>query len=164
LDREAFEETAFVSNLERILVAADDSPNGIFAARIAGLIAGSRGMPVRGLKVVKKPGAKSEGDEDDPGIGTLSQAPESAAGRDTTPTDVDVVAPKRQQSIAEALEAEADKGFDFLIIGVNPTTGPKGGFHRSVSQMARAFPGSIAVVTARGPHERDSQNAPINAL
>src|SRR5216684_2087476 len=45
LDREEFESSGFVTNLERLLVAVDDSANGKFAARLAGLIAGSKGMP-----------------------------------------------------------------------------------------------------------------------
>ena len=43
LEREEFEAKGFVPNLERLLVAVDDSPNGKFAARLAGLIAGPRG-------------------------------------------------------------------------------------------------------------------------
>ncbi|MEH2560608.1 cation:proton antiporter [Bradyrhizobium sp. AZCC 2289] len=45
LEREQQEAKGFVSNLERLLLAVDDSPNGKFAARLTGLIAGQRGMP-----------------------------------------------------------------------------------------------------------------------
>src|SRR5215204_6153917 len=45
LEREEFEAEGFVTNMERLLVAADDSPGGRFASRIAGLIAGSRRIP-----------------------------------------------------------------------------------------------------------------------
>src|SRR6185312_11925314 len=51
LEREDYEEGAFVPNLERILVAIDGSANARFASRIAGLLAGSRGMPVTVLDV-----------------------------------------------------------------------------------------------------------------
>jgi hypothetical protein len=44
LAREAFEAKGFVSNLERLLVAVDDSANGKLALRLAGLLAGSRGI------------------------------------------------------------------------------------------------------------------------
>ena len=46
LEREEQEAKGFVPNLERLLLAADDSPNGKFAARLAGLLAGPRGMPI----------------------------------------------------------------------------------------------------------------------
>jgi Kef-type K+ transport system membrane component KefB len=65
IDRELFEEHSFVANLERILVAADDSPNGVFAARLAGLIAGSRNMLVTVVKIPGKPsGKRGESDVD----------------------------------------------------------------------------------------------------
>ena len=46
IEREAFEAGGFVTNLERLLVAVDGSPKSGFAARLAGLLAASRGMPV----------------------------------------------------------------------------------------------------------------------
>ena len=45
LDREAFEEKGFVTNIERLLIAVDASPNGKLAAHLSGLIAGTRGLP-----------------------------------------------------------------------------------------------------------------------
>ena len=46
LEREEFEQRGFVANLERLLLAVDESVNGQFAARLAGLIAGAQGMPI----------------------------------------------------------------------------------------------------------------------
>ena len=51
IEREEYERNAFVPNLERILLAVEDGPNALFAARIAGLLAGSRGMPVTVLDI-----------------------------------------------------------------------------------------------------------------
>ena len=51
LEREEMEAKGFVSNLERLLLAIDDSANGKFAARIAGLLAGTRGMPTTILHI-----------------------------------------------------------------------------------------------------------------
>src|SRR5262249_21800260 len=45
LKREELDAKGFVTNLERLLVAADDSANGKFAARLAGIVAGSAGKP-----------------------------------------------------------------------------------------------------------------------
>jgi K+:H+ antiporter len=69
LEREEREEKGFVSNLERILVAVDDSPNGKFASRLAGLLAGTRGMPTTVLhitdtaKIKKSEQAKKDPEE-----------------------------------------------------------------------------------------------------
>ncbi len=43
LEREEMEAKGFVPNLERLLLAVDDSANGKFATRIGGMIAGSQG-------------------------------------------------------------------------------------------------------------------------
>jgi Kef-type K+ transport system membrane component KefB/nucleotide-binding universal stress UspA family protein len=51
LEREELEQRGFVSNLERLLVAVDDSPNGKFALRTAGVLAGTHGMPATVLHV-----------------------------------------------------------------------------------------------------------------
>jgi Kef-type K+ transport system membrane component KefB/nucleotide-binding universal stress UspA family protein len=51
LEREEMEKRGFVPNLERLLLAVDDSANGKFASRIAGLLAGTRGMPTTVLHI-----------------------------------------------------------------------------------------------------------------
>src|SRR5690606_24262534 len=45
LEREALEETGFVPNIDRLLIAVDDSSNARLAARIGGMLAGLRGKP-----------------------------------------------------------------------------------------------------------------------
>src|SRR5437870_1896420 len=51
LEREEFEAKGFVPNLERLLLAVDESTNGKFAANLAGLLAASRGIPITVLSV-----------------------------------------------------------------------------------------------------------------
>jgi Kef-type K+ transport system membrane component KefB/nucleotide-binding universal stress UspA family protein len=51
LEREEMEARGFVPNLERLLLAIDDSSNGKFASRIAGLLAGTRSMPTTVLHI-----------------------------------------------------------------------------------------------------------------
>src|SRR4029079_16323078 len=45
LEREEMQARGFVSQLERLLVAVDDSANGQFGSRVAGMIGGTRSMP-----------------------------------------------------------------------------------------------------------------------
>ncbi|MBN9047825.1 MAG: cation:proton antiporter [Rhizobiales bacterium] len=71
LEREALEEKGFVPNLERLLLAVDDSVNGKFAARLAGMIAGTHGMPTTVMQIKEdgKDNAKVErisSDEQEP--------------------------------------------------------------------------------------------------
>ncbi|MFZ1870045.1 MAG: cation:proton antiporter, partial [Steroidobacteraceae bacterium] len=49
LEREALEERGFLSGVERLLLAADSSPSGQLASRLAGLIAGVRQIPATAL-------------------------------------------------------------------------------------------------------------------
>src|SRR4051794_4816154 len=46
LEREEFEAKGFVPNLERLLVVVDGSSSGKLTSQLAGLVAGSRGMPI----------------------------------------------------------------------------------------------------------------------
>lgn len=59
LEREEFEKRGFVANLERPLLAVDESVNAGFAAYIAGLIAGMRGLPITVLHIGER--AKEQG-------------------------------------------------------------------------------------------------------
>jgi Kef-type K+ transport system membrane component KefB/nucleotide-binding universal stress UspA family protein len=51
LEREEQDAKGFVPNLERLLIAVDDSPNGKFASRVAGMLAGTHGMPTTVLHI-----------------------------------------------------------------------------------------------------------------
>src|SRR5689334_16002169 len=51
IEREELEQRGFVPNLERLLIAVDDSPNGKFASRVAGVLAGTHGMPATVLQI-----------------------------------------------------------------------------------------------------------------
>jgi K+:H+ antiporter len=54
LEREELDAKGFVANLERLLLATDDSANGKFAAQLAGIIAGSGGKPTTILDLTDK--------------------------------------------------------------------------------------------------------------
>lgn len=69
LEREELEARGFVPNLERLLIAVDDSPNGQFASRVAGILAGTHGMPTTVLHIPDP--SKIEG--------TMPDAPERAS-------------------------------------------------------------------------------------
>jgi Kef-type K+ transport system membrane component KefB/nucleotide-binding universal stress UspA family protein len=51
LEREEMEARGFVPNLERLLLAVDDSANGKFASRVAGMLAGTDSMPTTVLHI-----------------------------------------------------------------------------------------------------------------
>ena len=172
LEREELDAKSFVTNLERLLLAADDSPNGKFASRLAGVIAGSGGKPTtivdmskddRGKKAAKsketateKPASKS-GEKAKPNGKEAKETVETAAEDVDTleshpdeekPGNVDVTArsdkPKGPQAIAE----EARKGYDFMVVGIAKTRSPDGGFSKDISLITNGFEGPLAVVDA----------------
>lgn len=51
IEREELEAKGFISNVERLLLAVDDSPNGKFMAHMTGLLAGRRGTPTTLLRM-----------------------------------------------------------------------------------------------------------------
>jgi len=68
IEREEFEAKGFMPNVERLLLAVDDSPNGKFAAHLTGLLAGRRGTPTTLLRL-REPenGEKPDSSADDEG-------------------------------------------------------------------------------------------------
>jgi nucleotide-binding universal stress UspA family protein len=160
LDLEAFEAKGFLPNLERLLLAVDESANGKFASRLAGLIAGARGIPTTVLHIAAGADARKAG-------GTMEHSAESAvkAGAQTmaavekeatktTPSKVEVTTRVKEAGIEEAVASEARKGYGLLLIGVERTTAVDGSFHRDVAHVALGFSGPLAIVVARGEHRQ----------
>src|SRR5262245_60066480 len=161
LEREEQEAKGFVPNLERLLPAADDSANGKVDARLAGLLAGPRGMPITVLPLEpdKKPEKKTTGADAGKDQGAETKEPTSAdvakaaaestrsQEQDETPlSPVDVTVRARAESTEEAVAREAEKGHDLLVLGTRQIRGRSGGFHADVAALAAAFDGPLAVV------------------
>jgi Kef-type K+ transport system membrane component KefB/nucleotide-binding universal stress UspA family protein len=86
LEREEMEARGFIPNLERLLIAVDDSSNGKFASRVAGMLAGTKGMPTTVLHIPDT--SKIE-----------SKMPDTQAGMDANP-------PKPEDKKAEQKKSE----------------------------------------------------------
>ncbi len=173
LEREELDAKGFVTNLERLLVAADDSANGKFAAQLAGIVAGSSGKPTTILDLaanVKRDSEKTKGSAtaarqpagDAKSDGKRSEEAVKRAAEATTsletpdgekPGKVNVIT-RQPAGGPEAVANEASKGYDLLVVGIADTRDPKGGFSKDLSLITRGFEGPLAVVDARSPrHE-----------
>jgi K+:H+ antiporter len=166
LEREEFEARGFVTNMERLLVAADASANGKFASRLAGLIGGGNGMPTTLIEI--EPNGESEGRGNDEGRAHAVQAATQAAkavgaAGNRVHTTVDVVRPKPDAAPEEAVASEAAKGYDLLVIGLEPLA-TKGAFDARVNAIANRFEGPLAVAAARGVHQEDTMKSRLNVL
>jgi Kef-type K+ transport system membrane component KefB/nucleotide-binding universal stress UspA family protein len=168
LSREEIEAKSFLSTIERILVVADAGANGRLAARIGGILAGADGKPVTVLKPsngeeVQEPGPLPIANAEQPLPEIIRRAARSV-GEEATAGELDVIERHHTTSLAEAVATEAHKGYDLLIIGVDPLLAPDGGIDDHVSQLARKFPSSIMLVSARGRHELDTPSGEFNIL
>jgi nucleotide-binding universal stress UspA family protein len=76
LEREELEERGFVPNLERLLIAVDDSPNGKFASRVAGTLAGTHGMPATVLHIPDPSKIESTMPDNEDKVGAAPKGPD----------------------------------------------------------------------------------------
>jgi nucleotide-binding universal stress UspA family protein len=158
LEREAFEATGFLPNVERLLLAVDDSANGKFASRLAGCLAGARGAPItvlhlgRGGKRQDKERAKPTGPEAAVKAGAKTTAAVEAKVEEQKPATVPITSREGEAEPASAVAEEARKGYDLLVVGFAKTLTAKGAFPRNVARAATGFEGPLALVTARGDH------------
>lgn len=169
LDREAFEAQAFAPNLEQLLLAADDGPKGRFAARLAGLLAGSHRIAVTALMLRPEEGGKESARAERPD-GIVAAQAEAGAARvaegemEGEGGAVDVVSIETEALSGDSVAAEAGKGYDLLMIGVEPTAARGGGFDPRVTELATGFHGPVAIAVARGVHQDDPLGGPLDIL
>jgi Kef-type K+ transport system membrane component KefB/nucleotide-binding universal stress UspA family protein len=169
LEREEREAKGFVPNLERLLLAVDDSPNGKFAARLAGMIAGSKGMPTTVIQLPsangkngQKPSATTEEESADAAVKTAAEAKPEAAVNEAKPVSVTTKVPEKPPE--EAIAEEAGKGYDMMVIGVERTIARGKEFHSDVSRLAASFEGPLAIVDARNGHVEDPLSSGLSIL
>ena len=129
LEREAFEAKGFVANMERLLLMVSDNPNGRLASRLAGLLAGPRGLPTTVLHVNPESRstdersaatAKAERDRADDVKQSANHARHCPAGRRQGRAGGRGQDQRRDFRIPEqAVLHEAPKGYDLLIVGLD---------------------------------------------
>ena len=112
LEREEQEAKGFVPNLERLLLAADDSPNGKFAARLAGLVAGPRGMPITVLPLEpdKKPKSADAGKAKEAETKEPTSAEVAKAAAESTRSQDQDETPLSPVDVTVRARAEFDRG------------------------------------------------------
>ncbi|MBV9531207.1 MAG: cation:proton antiporter [Bradyrhizobium sp.] len=172
LEREAFAERSFVGNFERLLLAVDDSPNGQFASRIAGLVAGALGAPITVLPIDKLalPATRSRR-ATETAKATVKRAAqqsnpleEDERPRPKSARDVEVTIRSRPSPPENAVADEERKGYDMLLIGLERTTSASATFDEYLSRIAVSFGGPIAVIRAGGKHIERPTEGTLNIL
>jgi len=176
LEREELDAKGFVTNLERLLLATDDSANAKFAAQLAGIIAGSGGKPTTIIDLTdkakrskpeamdeaaakarqkfeqksEKGSAKPDGEHFEEAVKSAAEATTALeAHADDKSAKVEVIT-RRHALGPEAVAGEAGKGYDLLVVGIANIRDPKGGFSRELSLITQSFDGPLVVVDTRG--------------
>jgi Kef-type K+ transport system membrane component KefB/nucleotide-binding universal stress UspA family protein len=152
LEREESEHGGFVANLERLLLAADESANAKFASYIAGLLAGWRGLPITVLHIEPSTDHR-KGDGEETLETVVKKAAKAIAETDEDSTGhIDIVSRAPKEKPVDAIAEEARKGFDLLLVGMEKTLGSNDGFDRKIEDIGGSFRGPMALVVAKGDH------------
>ncbi|HEY8698573.1 MAG TPA: cation:proton antiporter [Rhizomicrobium sp.] len=172
LEREEMDARGFVAKLERLLLEVDGSANGKFASRLAGYLAGARGMPTTVVRVdAQSKAAETEAADDSHERQIKEGAKESADAtsqiEDEKPRHVDIttrIEPEIRKP--EAMAEMSRKGFDFLFVGIADARDPSGEFSRRITELVDGFEGPLGVLVPpdRANHEPqpDSILVPVN--
>jgi nucleotide-binding universal stress UspA family protein len=151
------------------LIAASEHPTGRLASRLAGLLAGSRGQPETVLHVETQ--ESDDGPQKDQGRKMASDVRQGInRAREARPDEaaemrnVAVKARAERATVEDVLADEAPKGYDFLMIGLDPAQMPEGGFNPEIAKFARSFDGPLAVAIAHRVHESDPVSGPLKIL
>jgi Kef-type K+ transport system membrane component KefB/nucleotide-binding universal stress UspA family protein len=171
LEREAFEAKGFVANMERLLLMVSDSQNGRLASRLAGLLAGPRGLPTTVLHVDPESRATEERTAATAKASEIADdvkqsANQARSARPARAKEGQPVAVKTSAELSDpeqAVSHEAPKGYDLLIVGLASAV-PAGGFNPEIAKAARAYKGPSAVVVARGVLNDDPIGGGIKIL
>lgn len=165
LEREEFEKRGFVANLERPLLAVDESVSATFASHIMGQIAGMRGLPITVLHIGNRASQREKGrDEEASHEAVVKKAAEIVSANSGDSGSVEVATRARRAELGDAIADEARKGFDLLVVGVDKVAAAKDRFDRKIEDIAAKFDGPLAIVAAKGKHLKQPMPDALNIL
>ncbi|MHA6686984.1 cation:proton antiporter domain-containing protein [Mesorhizobium sp. A556] len=153
VEREELDQRGFVSKLQRLLLAADDSAIGKFSAHLAGLIGGGRGTPTTFLHLTT--GTASAGAATGKGpqkhMDTIRKGAKASATAakesDDSPVEkVHLSMRSESGATGKTIREEARKGYDMLLVGLNNSLTQKGDFTARLNDLASGFDGPLCIV------------------
>ena len=164
IDRQHLEEHGLLANIERILVAVDESANAEFTSRLVGLFAGTQGIPATVLHFgsVSDLDLKGDGSRPEAAVEAGVAAAVEATRDDPEETGsglIDISSRKHKAGTAATIAEEAGKGYGLLAIGLRTVTFPDGAFRHRIAAAAAGFEGPLMIVRARGRHLREPRTS-----
>jgi nucleotide-binding universal stress UspA family protein len=107
-------------------------------------------------KAAEGPVKRTEGaDQKNEMLKLVVAAAEVSAAENPDASKTDVILRHHDAAPEQAIAQEARRGYDILIVGIDPAASPRGGFHDDISKLVSQFEGSITIVEARGVHRED---------
>ncbi len=175
LEREEAHEKEFVPNIERILVAADQSANGKLASLLAGLFAGNQKVTAT-IMDFKSPAStapkKSKGPAEIAKTAVAAGAKTNRENREVglTPDEHPTVLVSEQKGneFADAVLKEVENGYDIAFLGADRAlTGSIGndeGDTDSIVRILKEFKGVTALAVGRGEKAFQKPDIKLNIL
>ncbi len=166
LERAEFEQRGFVSRLERVLLATDESASGRLASYLVGLITAPRGIPVTALAPESEPaeaGAVRHFEAVRDAMEQAAQSSRSDAAGDSPQRPIDLIGRNTDAPAEHAVAEEARKGYDLLVIGREPLLAPQAEVSPAVARIAQGFERAVCVVNARGRHAQNAAS-PVDRI
>jgi nucleotide-binding universal stress UspA family protein len=159
LEREDIDARGFVSTLERLVLAVDTSVPGRLASRLAGILAGARGMPMTLLALPAKKPTDQESQADEPRDEAEKGAEAAAESArelppEQRPRKADIIMDVTADSLPEKLVRANRQGHDLLFVGMKAGRSRSGEFSGQLSGVANDFEGALAILVAADSPER----------
>jgi nucleotide-binding universal stress UspA family protein len=168
LEREEMEARGFVANLERLLIAVDDSVNGKFASRVAGMLAGTGSMPTTVLHITepaKIEAKKSESNEAKAGKPSSSKAeaepPVKASKRDEKKAEKTGETVKQAAAQIRREQKEDEKSDAPVDVTTIVHEAPSA--EQIAAEAKKGFEGPLAITDVRG-ELKDKADDALNIL
>ena len=105
----------------------------------------------RRSRAVGGPGEASARREPEGG-GRVDQGKGNRPPKSAAAPPIEVTLRHHAAPIQEAIAAEAGKGYDLLVVGIDRPVAPDGRFRQDLTDIAAAFEGPLAIADARGVH------------
>ena len=169
LEKEDAEEREAVPNMERALAYLDPSPNGIFAASLAGLFAARQQTLITVLKAKNAdfPGRADVAQVLSETVALVLEKMSPASGRQAgsaSSMSLDQLVQIKTADGDGALERESGKGYDLVFIGIeHPISASADQFDNRLQRLVETFDGPLAIVLNRKDQAAES-GAPLKIL
>jgi nucleotide-binding universal stress UspA family protein len=168
LEREKAEAKDYLPQIERLLIAADQSAHGRLASRLAGLFIGSRQIMATVLNLNHSQTPSRATDSAAEAVKATAESASRKLQQETNegrPTAEEMLLTNEAATadVSEAVLGETAKGYDMLFLGMDGVWGdrqdPDKQTSSAVEKILQEFTGAVAIVIAKDQSPRSGSGA-----